>query len=1077
MSSRIVSMKLNGREIRTEAGRALLETARANGVDIPTLCHHQALEAYGGCRLCMVEVKAGRRSRLVTACNYEAAEGLEVQTDSERVHRSRRMTVELLLSRCPEAGVLQELARRYGLEKPRFPAEKEDCILCGLCVRVCRERIGVGVADFVGRGADIKVDTPYHRGSAVCLSCGACVSVCPTRSIRLETVFERWPVPQGSEFEGGLAPRSTIYIPFPQALPNVPVIDRSNCVRFRTGACGICQEFCPAGAIDYEQQDRVEEVEAGAIILSPGFCLYDAAQHPELGFSSRPNVVSSLQFERILSASGPYMGKVLRPSDLTKPRRLAFIQCVGSRDHEHDYCSSVCCMYAVKEAIMAKEHEEDIECEIFYMDVRAHGKGFDAYFERAKQLGIRFTRCRPSRVEPLDGSGTLRIGCAAEDGSWQTRDFDLVVLSAGLQPPAGARELAARFGVELDTDGFAVTPPFAPAATSREGVYVCGPFSEPKDIPETVVEASSASALAMVQLAASRGTQVTRRELSPERNIAGEPPRIGVFVCHCGRNIGGIVNVPSVVEYARSLPHVAFAADNLYTCSSDTQTVIKEKIREHGLNRVVVASCSPRTHEPLFQQTIRDAGLNAHLFEMANIRDQCSWVHMHRKEEATCKARDLVRMAVAKAALTEPLKSIPLPVNPRALVVGGGVAGMTAALNLADQGFEVALVEKTGRLGGNALKVGRGAEGQDIRGYVRKLAARLRSHPKVRAFTTARLVKVDGFIGNFTSTVEIGSDGSRRQVQIEHGVAILATGGGESRPAEYGYGASGQVKTLLELEELLGGGRLTVPERVVMIQCVGSREPGHLYCSRLCCTAAVKNAIRMKEDNPQAEIFVLYREMRTYGFREKLYGRARELGIHFIRYDLEAKPEVSVDGERVTVRVLDPVLGARLEIPADLLVLASRVAPNPDNEELSQRFKVPLNADRFFLEAHVKLRPVEFATDGVYVCGLAHYPKDVRETVSQALAAAGRAATVLSRETIEAEGKISVVNEIRCRGCGTCLTVCAYNAIRLDEARGVAVINEAVCKGCGACAATCRGSAIRLRGFRDEQILSILNVV
>ena len=1081
-----LSMTLNGRPVRVEEGATLLEAARASGVDIPTLCHHPALEAHGGCRLCLVEVKAGRRNRLVTACNYGAAEGLEVQTDSERVHRSRRMTVELLLSRCPGVPVLQDLARRYGLERPRFPAEREDCILCGLCVRVCRERMGPAAADFVGRGADIRVDTPYHRGSEVCLGCGACVSVCPTRSIRLDKVFERPLVPQGSEFEGSLAPRPTIYIPFPQALPNVPVIDRANCVHFRTGGCGICREACPAGAIDYEQQDRVEEVQAGAVILSPGFCLYDAARRPELGYSTLPNVVSSLQFERILSASGPFMGKVLRPSDRTRPQRLAFIQCVGSRDHEHDYCSSVCCMYAIKEAIMAKEHEEDLECEVFYMDVRAHGKGFDAYVERARELGIRFTRCRPEKVEAVQGGRALRIGYSAEDGTWQAGEFDLVVLSAGLQPPADARELAARFGVELDADGFAVTRPFEAAASSREGIFVSGPFAEPKDIPETVVEASSASALAMVQLAAARGTQVTRRELAPERDIAGEPPRIGVFVCHCGKNIGGVVNVPSVAEYARTLPHVAFAADNLYTCSSDTQALIKERIREHRLNRVVVASCSPRTHEPLFQQTIRDAGLNVHLFEMANIRDQCSWVHMHQKEAATAKARDLVRMAVAKAALTEPLKSIPLPVTPRALVVGGGVAGMSAALNLADQGFEVDLVEKAGRLGGNALRLGRNAGGQDVRAFALGLAERLAAHPKVRVFTSARLARVDGFVGRFTSTVQLGGAGGAaggETVQVEHGVAIVATGGAESRPEEYGYGRSGRVKTLLELEEAGGRRRNSVPEaaasprRVVFIQCVGSREPGHQYCSRVCCTAAVKNAVRLKEADPRAEIFVLYREMRTYGFREKLYGRARELGIHFVRYDLDRKPEVRVEGERVTVRVADPLLGAELEIPADLVVLSSRLGPNPDNEELSQRFKVPLNADRFFLEAHVKLRPVEFATDGVYVCGTAHYPKDTREAVSQALAAAGRAATVLSRESIEAEGKISFVNEARCRGCGACVTVCAYNAVRLDEERGVAVIEEAVCKGCGACAATCRGSAIRLRGFRDEQILSILDVV
>ena len=562
--------------------------------------------------------------------------------------------------------------------------------------------------------------------------------------------------------------------------------------------------------------------------------------------------------------------------------------------------------------------------------------------------------------------------------------------------------------------------------------------------------------------------------------MAGEPPRIGVFVCHCGKNIGGIVNVPAVAEYAKTLPHVVFSEDNLYTCSSDTQVIIREKIEEFNLNRVVVSSCSPRTHEPLFQDTIREAGLNPHLFEMANIRDQCSWVHMHEKEAATAKSKDLVRMAVTKVALTEPLKSISLQVTRKALVVGGGVAGLTAALSIADQGFEVFLVEKTERLGGNALNIDRSLEGHDVASYMRDLIERVEKHKLIKIFTGSHLSRVDGFIGNFKSAIETGTGNGRKKVEvteIEHGVAVVATGGVESKPEEYLYGKSGSVKTLLELNKEIGTGGFTVPDRVVMIQCVGSRESGHPYCSRLCCTGAVKNAIRLKETNPGAEIFILYRDIRTYGFREKYYTKAREMGINFIRYDLDRKPVVTPDGDKVRVSIYDPILGAELEIPADLLVLSSRIDPNSGNYNLSQLFKVPLNSDKFFLEAHVKLKPVEFATDGVYVCGLAHYPKDVKESISQARAAAGRAATILSRDSIEAAGKISYVNEKRCNGCAACVTVCAYNAITLDEERGVAVINEALCKGCGACAATCRGSAIMLHGYEDAQILEILDAV
>lgn len=847
--------------------------------------------------------------------------------------------------------------------------------------------------------------------------------------------------------------------------------------------CGVCCEClqcvqaCEAKAVNHDLQATFEDLSVGAILFAPGCGLSDLSQRYQYGLGKYRGVVSSLQFERILSASGPFGGHIERPVDGKTPRRLAFIQCVGSRDEQHEYCSSVCCMYALKEAIMAKEHDPDIACDLFFMDIRAHGKGFDDYYERAKALGIGFIRCRPIKVEELEDSHNLRIGYLDEAGVYKTSEFGMVVLSVGFQPTAETRDMAAKLGLAVNQDGFAVTHPFAPIASSREGVYVCGPFAEPKDIPETVLEASSASSQAMAYLADVRGTAVTAPELPPERDVRGEPPRVGVFVCHCGKNIGGYVNVPSVAEYAASLPHVAYSTDNLYTCSSDTQEIIKEKIHEHRLNRVVIASCTPRTHEPLFQETIRQAGLNPHLFEMANIRDQCSWVHMFAGEAATEKSKDLVRMAVTKAALTEPLTSILLDVTPTALIVGGGVAGMTSALTLADQGYAVFLIEKTAQLGGNALKLDRDLYGNDVSRQVAEIVDKVRQHELITVFVQAQLVKVDGFIGNFVSTIETQTGDGRERVEIEHGVAIVATGARESAPTEYGYGANPNVTTLLELSEAIPSPDFRVPDNVVMIQCVGSREPEHNYCSRVCCAGAIKQAIRMKQANPDANIFIVYRDIRAYGFRERYYTRARELGIHFVRYTLDRKPVVQETGSQLVVNVYDPILGATLALPADLLVLSSRIEPNPDNDALSQLFKVPLNAEKFFLEAHVKLRPVEFATDGVYLCGMAHYPKDLKETIAQAMAAAGRAATVLSKDKIEAAGKIAYVNNLRCSGCGACLTVCAYNAISLDEERQVAVINEAMCKGCGACAATCRGSAIRLHGFEDEQILQVLKAV
>lgn len=1072
---------LDGKEVEAHKGETILAVAKRENIGIPTLCYNDALEPHGGCRLCIVEAKMGKRTKMVTSCNYEVWEGLEVLTKSERVHRNRKMTVELLLARCPEAEVLQRLARVYKIQQPRFPQGNDDCILCGLCVRICRERMGAAVADFVGRGPDMRVDTPYHRGSDVCLSCGACETVCPTNSIRLKTVYPKPPEPKESEFEMGLKARPAVYIPFTQALPNVPVIDRDNCVHFNTGGCGICESVCPVEAIDYTQEDKMEEITAGAVILSPGFCLYDASQKPEFGYETYPNVVSSLQFERILSASGPCNGKVIRPSDSVKPGRLAFIQCVGSRDAENNFCSSVCCMYAIKEAIMAIEHEPDLECEVFYMDIRAHGKGFDEYYERAKNMGIKFTRCRPSKVEQFDDTRNLKIGYVREDNQqYETKEFDLVVLSAGLQPPKDVRETAAKFGIRLNKYGFAETKPFDTVSTTRDGVYVCGPFAQPKDIPETVVEASSAASRAMVELADVRGTEVEEFELPPERSVAGEPPRIGVFVCHCGLNIGGIVDVPSVAEYASKLPNVVYSADNMYTCSSDTQEIIKERIEEHHLNRVIVASCSPRTHEPLFQQTIREAGLNPNLFEMANIRDQCSWVHMHEHEKATEKSKDLVRMAVAKANLIEPLGSITLPVTQKAFVLGGGLAGMTAALAIADQGFEVFLVEKTGKLGGNSLKVGRTLDGRNIPRYLEEVIERVKSHANIQLFLNAKLTNVNGFVGNFVSTVEAHYPGNGKEPEtheIEHGVVIVASGGGESKPEEYLYGKSKKVKTLLEVNEAMLAEELNVPDTVVMIQCVGSREPDHQYCSRICCAGAVKNAIAMKEKKPDAQIFILYRDMRTYGFREEYYTKAREMGIMFIKYDLESKPVVEERGDGLHISVYDNILNAELDIAADLLVLSARIDANGDNPELCKYYKVPLTADKFFLEAHVKLRPVDFASEGVFVCGFAHYPKDVDESISQAMAAAGRALTVLSKDTVEAGGKTAYINPARCNACGACVTVCPYNAIEIDEDKEVAVVNEVLCKGCGACVSTCKGSAPNLKGFKDEQILNMINVV
>jgi heterodisulfide reductase subunit A len=632
----------------------------------------------------------------------------------------------------------------------------------------------------------------------------------------------------------------------------------------------------------------------------------------ELGYGRFPNVVSSLQFERILSASGPYLGKVLRPSDHQLPNKIAWIQCVGSRDVERNYCSSVCCMYATKEAIIAKEHEPDLECTIFYIDLRAFGKGFDAYFNRAKELGVRYVRCSPSSIKEVPDTKSLRIHYQRDDGESVTEEYDMVVLSTGLTPPKDVRKLAEQFGIELDEHGFAATQGLAPVETSHRGIYVCGPFSGPKDIPETVMEASASASKAMALLSEARGTLIKDKEYPPEKDVRGQQPRIGVFVCHCGKNIGGVADVPSVVEYARTLPDVVHAEDNLYSCSTDTQERIKRMIAEHDLNRVLVASCSPRTHEPLFRNTCREAGLNEYLFDMANIRDQCTWVHMNEPDKATQKSKDLVRMAVAKARLLEPLRKSNLKVNNEALVVGGGMAGMTAALNLADQGFQVHLVERESELGGNFRHVRTLLNGQKPQQALAQAIERVTSHPRVQLHVESALSAVEGSVGNFTSTIR--RNGTAKEVT--HGIAIVATGAAEYQPTEYLYGQHPRVLTQRELEQWIADDRTELEKlkSVVMIQCVGSREEARPYCSRICCSQAVKNAVALKNMRPDIAVHVLYRDIRTYGLLEKYYTEAREKDVRFIRYHEDRKPQVSSTNGRLQVSTVDSILQATLRI-------------------------------------------------------------------------------------------------------------------------------------------------------------------
>ncbi len=1120
-ASELVLVNVDGRTAEVARDTTILNAARQMGVAIPTLCNYRGLTPYGACRVCLVEIETPRGGQLVASCSHPVESNLVVHTETDRVKEARQTVLELLLAQAPDSRELAELAAGLGVRATPFqPAAAGKCVLCGLCTRVCSEMMGRGAINFFGRGTSREIRTAFQQPTDQCQACGSCVFVCPTGAIDLGTITARRLKPHATAFDQYLTARPCIDLAHPQASPRVPAIDRENCIHFKTGQCGLCQKVCQAGAIDYEQTEETVRLEVGSVVLTPGFEAFDATRRGEFGFSFAPNVVSNVQFERMLSAAGPTQGHIRRPSDGKPPQRLAFIQCVGSRDTgcDNDYCSSVCCMAATKEAILAKEHEPGLEVTIFFLDLRAFGKDFDRYCDRAKnQLGVRFIRSFISRTYEMPGTRNLRVvyadggpavGAAVapphpdERGGGTTAtptrrefaasplsqvedEFDMIVLSLGLEPSATLREQAGRMGVLLNRWGFAQTSELCPLDTSRPGVFVGGAFQEPKDIPDTVMQASAAAARAMALLAPARGTRVRTKTYPPQRDIADEPPRVGVFICHCGSNIASVVDVQRVVKRTRELPFVAVAESNTYTCADDTQNHIKDQITRHGLNRVVVASCTPRTHEPIFRDTLRDAGLNPYLLEMANIRDQCSWVHSGEPGRATDKAIDLVRMAVARAARLMPLSEATVPVNNAALVVGGGIAGITAALALADQGFPVHLVEKTGELGGMARQLHNTLDGEDIAAFLGRTLRRLNGHPRISVHLNAKVAKVEGHVGAFSSLLRKAAE----EVAIKHGVVVVATGAAELKPQSFGYGQTPKVLTQLELTERLKEGTVQLSEKatVVMIQCVEQRNTERPYCSRVCCTAAVHNALGLRQRFPRARIMVLYRDMRTYGFREAAYREAREKGVLFVRYEPEQPPQIVVQPSRpeaqaggpphngrLQVRVREPSLGRDLQIEPELVVLAAPMVPGADRGELSELLRVPLNADGFFLEAHMKLRPVDFASEGLFLCGTAHAPKFTTEAISQANAVAGRAASILARKQMSVSGQIAFVDPDKCISCMTCVHVCPYLAPQINMFNK-AEVQGSVCMGCGSCTAECPAKAIALRHYVDAQVLAAVN--
>ena len=918
-----------------------------------------------------------------------------------------------------------------------------------------------------GEAGDFEVTLfkkPRYIVESRCTGCTVCVEYCP--------------VEYPDQFNQGISDNKAIHIYFAQAIPLKPFIDQS-CLYLKEKKCQICKSVCKTDAIDLNQTGGTEKIKVGAVILAPGFEPYHEKLAEDYHYGEFANVVTSMDYERLLCATGPHEGEILRASDGKHPHKIAWIQCVGSRrvtPGNNSYCSSVCCTYTQKQVILTKDHDAEARCVVFHNDIRSYGKDFERFFQRAANLPqVEFRRSYTTVAREDPETKNVFIRYATPDQGVKEEEFDMVVLSVGLTPPEGYEKLAEVFGIELNRHGFCKTNPFNPMETTRKGVFISGAFQGPVDIPESVMTASGAGSQCGQLLSRRRGRLDKERVYPTERDVSQEEPRIGVYVCHCGANIGRIVNVPSTVEYAKSLPNVSHAEENLFICSTEAAAMLAEDIEKRGLNRVIVAACTPRTHEPLFRDTLREAGINQYYFDMANIREHCSWVHSKDGEAATAKAKDIIRMSVARAGFLEPLQEFDLPVDKHALVVGGGLAGMTAALSIAEQGHEVYLVEKEDELGGMARGVQYTLEGNDVKAHLEELIRKVYKHLLIHVYTGAEILNAKGYVGNFTTKVRYG----HRVMDIRHGATVLAVGADVYQPTEYLYGQNDKVLTNLELEQKLANGSESVlaAKTLVMIQCVGCRNEDRNYCSRICCGHSVKNALKLKELNPGADIYILFRDMRTYGFREDYYREASNRDVKFIRFEPEAPPklEAAEEGGRSFLRVSlkDYILGQELEIDADLVSLAAAVLPPAGAKDISQMFKVSLGTDGFFQEAHVKLRPVDFGAEGVYLCGAAHYPKHMSETISQAYGAAGRVLTLLANDTVKASGSVCAVDERKCMGCGACEDACAFGAIEMTKTKqGLkAQVIPVLCKGDGLCNAKCPTGAIQLKHYTDDELL------
>ncbi len=911
-----------------------------------------------------------------------------------------------------------------------------------------------------GKGGDFNVTIlrkPRFVDPKRCTLCEACIKVCPVEVER--------------EFGGGLEKRKAIYLPYPQAIPHSLVIDPKTCIR-----CGECEKVCSPGAIDLNMKEEQENIEVGAILLGFGFEPFIAQRKGEYGFGRYENVMSSIQFERLLSTSSPTQGLPVRVSDGKRMEKIAFIQCVGSRDPScgQGHCSTICCMYATKQAMIAKDRSSGLGVTFFYMDIRPMGKDYERYYERAKtDYGIEYIRSAVSSIKELQQTKNLLITYVKEDGTFEEREFDAVVLSVGFTPPQAIKDLAGKMGVQLNQQGFCQADEFDPAQTSVEGIFVGGAFRGPRDIPETVVEGSSAAASAASFLIPNRLPQ-PQKEYPMEGALGEEIPKIGVFLCHCGEELKKSLSFFDLILGTKLLREVVHIEEVGLACLPEDLDLIKKRIGEEGLNRIVIAGCSHREIRGPMEEMVRGMGFNPYLIEYANIREQCAFVHQDYPNLATEKAMSLIRMAVERVKRFQPIRKGKQKIDKKGLVVGGGLSGMTTSLHLAEQGYEVYLVEKGKELGGNLRESFYTLKGSNPQDLLSKLIKSVEGNPSIHLYSEAEVLGFEKKNGHYQTKIRH----QNAEKILDHGALILATGGKEIAPQGYLYGEDSRVVTQRQLEKMihLNDKGLKDVHSVVMIQCVGSRDEEHPYCSRICCGHAVKNALKLKGKDPDINIYVLYRDVRTYGFYETYYHEAREKGVIFIRYDLENKPKVALQGGSLQAALFDPAMNSPITLPADLVVLSAGIEPN-DHKELAKIFDVDLNPDGFFMEANPKSAPLDSVDRGKFFCGLCHSPNFIEDAISQGSAAAARAGALLSKEAIEEKAYLAYVIKRLCCGCGLCVTVCPYGARVLNEEEVKAEVIGSLCQGCGSCVIACRNAASQQRNFEKELNLAALDAV